>query len=104
MVTVPAEVCPPVTGFGEKVNPVIVPLPAPVVPVFTVRPAERELLAVSAVIVAIVVVETGVVAMSKLAVVWPAGITTRGGGRTAPWLLYRRTNAPGPGAGCAIVT
>jgi hypothetical protein len=66
-VTVPVALCPPVTAGGEIVKPMIVPVGGPPPPAVIVRSADT-LFADVAVIVAVVVEDTGVVVTGKFAV------------------------------------
>ena len=68
-----------------------------------VSDAESEFAEV-AVIVAVVVEDTGVVLTGKLAVVAPEATTTEGGVVAAGLLLARFTSTPEPGAGALTVT
>jgi len=64
IVTVPVAPWPPVTDGGEIVRPVIVPVAGPPPPGLMVNPADTVLADV-AVIVAVVVEDTGVVVTGK---------------------------------------
>ena len=100
-VTVPVDVAPPVTGFGMKLMPPSTPWPGP--PGLIVRvplPVFDEV----AVIVAAVVVVTGLVFTGKVPVVCPEGIVMLPGTVADPVLLLRVTITPLGPAGLDIVT
>ena len=104
-VTVPVEDEPPVTGLGDSVNPLIVPItgpwPAPLglmvkVPVKTFPDV--------AVIVAVVVLVTLLVLTGKVALVCPAGTVILVGTVAEPVLLLKVTTTPAGPAGAPSVT
>lgn len=95
-VTVPVDEFPPATGFGlrtmdDSLGSLITR------PVLCVVPQK-------AVIVAVVLLVTGLVVTMKVAVVWPAGMVTEAGTWAAALSEESVTSAPPVGAGPLIVT
>jgi hypothetical protein len=99
-VTVPVEDCPPTTVVGFRVIPLRVPAAAPATPIDSGADAE---FAEVAVMVAVAGLETAVVEMRKLAVVWPAGTMTEFATVAAALLDRRLTRTPPAGAGALRV-
>lgn len=100
-VTVPVELWPALTSVGFRVTPDKLACPGP--EGLMVSEADAELVDV-AVIRAVVALDTGVVEMLKVPVVWPSAIVMLAGTVAAGLLLDRLTCTPPKTAGDSNVT